>query len=71
MDIRLQGAMDGIEAARRIRSVREVPVIYLTAQSGADLTHNESPLLEPRVTKPFKQTALLAAIENALASKQL
>jgi len=70
MDIRLRGAMDGIEAARRIRSEREVPVIYLTAQSGADLSANGADVLEPRVTKPFKRTALQAAIETALNGKQ-
>ncbi len=33
MDIILLGDMDGIEAARRIRSVRDIPVIYLTANA--------------------------------------
>lgn len=31
MDIRLQGEMDGIEAALRIQADRSVPIIYLTA----------------------------------------
>jgi two-component system, cell cycle sensor histidine kinase and response regulator CckA len=31
MDIRLQGEMDGIEAALRIQADRPVPIIYLTA----------------------------------------
>ena len=68
MDIRLQGAMDGIEAARQIRSYCDVPIIYLTAQSGDELAQNGKELLEPRVTKPFKKTALQAAIESALGS---
>ena len=33
MDIRLAGAMDGVEAAERIRRDCDVPVIYLTAHS--------------------------------------
>src|SRR6185369_13231089 len=35
MDIRLRGAMDGIETAEAIRSRIDVPVIYLTAHSDA------------------------------------
>ncbi len=70
MDIRLRGAMDGIEAARQIRSARDVPVIYLTAQGGDDLSRNGCDVLDRRVTKPFKQTALQAAIESALRSEQ-
>lgn len=69
MDIRLEGAMDGIEAARQIQSARQVPVIYLTAQSGA-VTRNSKQEVEPRVAKPFKQTELQAAIEKALRTQQ-
>lgn len=34
MDVRLAGEGDGIEAARRIRAIRPVPVIYVTASRG-------------------------------------
>ncbi len=67
MDIRLKGAMDGIEAAHQIQSARNVPVIYLTAQSG-DVISSGKEMLGPRVTKPFKQTELQGAIERALNS---
>jgi len=33
MDVRLLGSMDGLEAARRIREVKALPVVYVTAQS--------------------------------------
>ncbi|MDI3548938.1 MAG: two-component system, response regulator PdtaR [Methanobacterium sp.] len=33
MDIRLEGEMDGIQAAEQIRSRRGIPIIYLTAYS--------------------------------------
>lgn len=69
MDVRLMGSMDGIEAARQIRSKRDVPVIYVTAQSG-DLTHGGQKVLGPRVTKPFKTAELQDAIESALQLKQ-
>ena len=35
MDIRLQGAMDGIEAAAVIRSHLDLPVVYLSADADA------------------------------------
>jgi CheY-like chemotaxis protein len=66
MDIRLQGAMDGIEAAHQIQSASQVPVIYLTAQSGEITTGTGGKAVGPRVTKPFKQTELQRAIETAL-----
>jgi two-component system cell cycle sensor histidine kinase/response regulator CckA len=70
MDVRLQGALDGIEAARQIRSARNVPVVYLTAQSGDEQVGSGRGLLEPRIAKPFTQKALQAGIENALAASK-
>ena len=47
MDIQLAGKMDGITAARRIRSFSNIPVIYLTC-------HSEQPLLQQaKVTSPY------------------
>ena len=37
MDIQLSSAMDGIEAARRIKERLGVPVVYLTAHSNGEL----------------------------------
>jgi len=47
MDIVLSGRMDGIEAAEKIRSGRDIPVIYLTAYS------DEKKLARAKVTEPF------------------
>jgi two-component system, response regulator PdtaR len=69
MDIRLKGTMNGIEAAHQIQSAHQVPVIYLTAQSG-DVTPQDKEVLGPRVTKPFKHIELQGAIENALHGKR-
>ena len=33
MDVRLSGAMDGVQAARQIQENRRIPIIYLTAYS--------------------------------------
>jgi CheY-like chemotaxis protein len=63
MDIRLTGEMDGIEAARRIRQIREVPVIFVTAQTG---TMAESLTGEIRVSKPFSPDQLSGAVSRLL-----
>ena len=54
MDIRLKGAMSGVEAAREIRARWGIPVVYLTAYDEPDCT--VSPGQEngtPRLVKPF------------------
>ena len=38
MDVNLAGPMDGIEAARRIRERRNVPIIFVTAYASDDAT---------------------------------
>lgn len=47
MDIRLKGDLDGIEAAQRIRSSCDIPVIYMTAHS------DEKTLQRAKASKPF------------------
>ena len=65
MDVRLEGAMDGLEAARRIRAEREIPIIFVTAF--ADSTEPELiKLLRPCLSKPFATPELQAAIARAL-----
>jgi two-component system, cell cycle sensor histidine kinase and response regulator CckA len=65
MDVRLEGAMDGLEAARRIRAEREIPIIFVTAF--ADSTEPELiQLLRPCLSKPFATPELQAAIARAL-----
>lgn len=46
MDIKLDGEMDGIEAAEKIKSKFDIPVIYLTAYS------DETTLQRAKVTQP-------------------
>ena len=72
MDICLQGEMDGIAAAGRIRLQHEIPIIYLTANADehtlqrAEITHPASYLL-----KPFKERELHICIEMALINHAL
>ncbi len=67
MDIKLNGDVDGIEAARSIRAVRDVPIIFLTAYAD-DGTLERARVTEPYgyVVKPFRERELTAAITMAL-----
>jgi PAS domain S-box-containing protein len=79
MDIKLEGAMDGIEAAAQIRKSYDVPVIYLTAYSD-EKTVERAKVTEPSgflvkgqgmLCKPFDEKELHAAIEITLYRHQL
>ncbi|MGO8675262.1 MAG: response regulator [Limisphaerales bacterium] len=72
MDIRLQGAMDGVEAAARIRSECALPVIFLTAHSD-QATLQRAKLTEPfgYILKPFEELELQTHIEMALYKHQV
>jgi PAS domain S-box-containing protein len=71
MDIRLQGRVDGIQAAGLIRNRRDVPVIYLTAYAD-DATLNRAKLAQPfgYLIKPFSEKELRTTIEIALYKHQ-
>jgi PAS domain S-box-containing protein len=67
MDIMLEGGMDGIEAAERIRSDMDLPIIYLTAYA------DEAMLKRAKITdpsgyllKPFRAEELKTSIEIVL-----
>lgn len=67
MDIVLDGKMDGIEAARVIRSRFDVPIIYLTAYDDKEKI-DRAKLTEASgyITKPVKYGELHRAIEMAV-----
>ncbi len=71
MDIKLRGAMDGVEAAEEIRTRFDIPVIYLTAYVD-DNTLQRARLTEPYgyILKPFTERELYTAIEVALYKHQ-
>jgi PAS domain S-box-containing protein len=72
MDITLQGRMDGIEAAEKIRSLREIPVIYLTARSDQH-TLDRAKVTEPHgyLLKPFSERELFVTVEMALYKAEM
>lgn len=67
MDIFLNGEMDGVQAAGRIRSQYNIPIIYLTAYADSS-TLQRAKVTEPfgYVLKPFEERELLTTIEMAL-----
>jgi PAS domain S-box-containing protein len=66
LDIRIQGAIDGIDTADRLRKLYRVPVVFLTAYSD-DTTLGRAALTEPYgyVVKPFTTREVRSAIEIA------
>ncbi|MDQ1349752.1 MAG: Response regulator, partial [Acidobacteriota bacterium] len=72
MDIRLAGAMDGIEAAEKIHERFNIPLIYLTAFADSE-TLQRTRITEPfgYLLKPFEPRVLLSTIEIALYKHRL
>ncbi|MEW6220604.1 MAG: ATP-binding protein [Thermodesulfobacteriota bacterium] len=66
MDIRLAGAMDGVNAAEVIRRELDLPVIFLTAHSD-HATLQRAKLAEPfgYILKPFEERELATVVEMA------
>lgn len=67
MDVRLAGAMSGIDTAHRLRDRSDVPVIFLSAYSDAELL-SQAGAVEPfgYLVKPFEERELHASIQMAL-----
>ena len=67
MDIRIKGAMDGIQAAEEIRQRLHLPVVFLTAYA-EDATLQRAKVTEPYgyILKPFEDRELRTIIEIAL-----
>ena len=67
MDISLNGEMDGLETAEQIRTLFDIPVIFLTAYTDPsiiELARNAEPY--GYILKPFDERELSIAIEMAL-----
>jgi len=67
MDIELAGEMDGIDAARRIMKSRDIPVVFLTANtSGKIIDKIKEVKAYGFVLKDTDKAALLSTVEMAL-----
>ena len=72
MDIRLRGAIDGIEAAEEIRTRFNIPAVYLTAYADpATLSRARLTGALGYLIKPFGERELHAAVEVALYRHRL
>ncbi|NEP39271.1 MAG: hybrid sensor histidine kinase/response regulator [Okeania sp. SIO2H7] len=71
MDIQLRGKIDGIEAAEKMRSQYQIPVVYITAYTDG-ITIERAKLTEPYgyLIKPFKPSDIETTIEMALHKYQ-
>lgn len=67
MDIRLEGSVDGIDAAQQIRERCRIPVVFLTAYSD-DETVKRATVTEPfgYLLKPYEDSQLRTIIDMAL-----
>lgn len=70
MDIRLSGSMDGIEAARQIRRIRDIPIVFLTAHSdpgslsGAAAIGPFAYLIKPFTDRELQVTLIVAMCKH-------
>jgi two-component system, response regulator PdtaR len=67
MDININGPKDGIETAKLLKKVREVPLIFLTAFSQSEYV-NRAKEANPSayLVKPFNNDSLYTSIEIAI-----
>lgn len=71
MDIRIEGSMDGIQAARALQHWYHVPSIFLTSYSDeTTLARAARAMPYGYLTKPFKSAELKAALRVALERSQ-
>lgn len=72
MDINLNGTIDGIEAASKIHSFSDIPIIYLTAFTDEKILERLK-ITEPYayLVKPFKERELLVNIEIAFYKNKM
>jgi two-component system cell cycle sensor histidine kinase/response regulator CckA len=66
MDVRLEGTMNGVEAARLLRERHPVPVVYVTAHGRAVEKEIDAGRREFVLVKPFSPAQLQAVIVSAM-----
>jgi PAS domain S-box-containing protein len=71
-DIKLKGEIGGIEAAEKIKSVKDIPIIYLTSYTDED-TFEKAKLTEPAayLSKPFNTDELNRIIQLTLYNHKI
>lgn len=71
MDIRLEGDMDGIDAAQHISNNYSIPIIFLSSNTD-DSTFKRSKIATPHafLSKPFRINDVIRSIELAISQKE-
>lgn len=72
MDIRIEGELDGIQAAEKIQKKMDIPVIFMTAFADEETFNravNKASLFG-YISKPFQPTSLKNSIEIALKQQK-
>ncbi len=67
MDVRLQGKIEGVEAARQIRATNEVPIVFISAHARA-LKLADFPGRHLSIVKPFAPRQIREALEAVLCT---
>ncbi|TGK30957.1 response regulator [Leptospira gomenensis] len=72
MDIRIEGELDGIQAAERIQKKMDVPVIFMTAFADEETFNRavDKASIFGYISKPFQPQALKNSIEIALKQQR-
>lgn len=66
MDIILQGEMDGVDAARKIKEFLDIPVLYLTALESVEPNRLKNTKGMSYLVKPISEGELMSNIELAI-----
>ncbi|EMN72430.1 PAS domain S-box protein, partial [Leptospira interrogans serovar Bataviae str. UI 08561] len=72
MDIRIEGELDGIQAAEKIQKKMDIPVIFMTAFADEETFNRavDKASLFGYISKPFQPTSLKNSIEIALKQQK-
>ena len=66
MDIHIDGPMDGIQTAARLRETSDIPIVFLSAHADREtMGRAEATGAFAFVTKPIQSVKLMTAIEEA------
>lgn len=69
MDIHLKSFIDGIDAAKRVKMIKETPIIYLTAYPNNEIRERAMKTNPAAyLLKPFKEDKLKEEIERVLSA---
>jgi CheY-like chemotaxis protein len=67
MDIHIEGSLDGIETAAKVREMSGIPIVYLSAYADREtMSRTGATGAFAFVTKPISSAKLLVAIEGTM-----